>query len=50
MRNACMRVSRMMCLVLHTSHLDHNVTYMMTYNDDSSRRDYNLVENLVDDT
>ena len=50
MRNAYMRVSRMMYLVLHMCHLDHNVTYMMTYNDDSSRRDYNLVENLVDDT
>ena len=50
MRNAYMRVSRMMYLVLHMRHLDHNVTYMMTYNDDSSRRDLNLVENLVDDT
>jgi len=43
----------MMCLDVHTSRhldLDHNVTYMMTYNDDSSRRDLNLVENLVDDT
>ncbi len=52
MRNAYMRVSRMMYLVLHMRHLDldHNVTYMMTYNDDNSRRDYNLVENLVDVT
>ena len=46
-----MQVSRMMCLDVHTSrHIVHNVTYMMTYNDDSSRRDLNLVENLVDDT
>ena len=44
-----MQVSRMMCLDVHTSrHLVHNVTYMMTYNDDSSRRDLNLVENLVE--
>ena len=47
-----LQVSRMMCLDVHMCHLDldHNVTYMMTYNDDSSRRDLNLVENLVDDT
>ena len=46
-----MQVSRMMYLDVHTyRHLDHNVTYMMTYNDDNSRRDYNLVENLVDVT
>ena len=52
MRNACMRVSRMTYLVLHMRHLDldHMMTYMMTYSDDNSRRDLNLVENLVDDT
>ena len=50
--DAYVQVSRMMCLVLHMCHLDlvHYMMYMMTYNDDSSRRDLNLVENLVDDT
>ena len=51
MRNVYRLVPHMMCLVLHMCHLDlvHYMMYMMTYNDDSSRRDLDLVENLVDD-
>ena len=42
MHNACMRVSRMMCLCAHTSRRDHmRLCHMMTC---ASRRDYmNLV-------
>ena len=44
-----MQVYYMMCLDVHTSrHLDVHVYYMMMRH--RSRRDENLVENLVDDT
>ena len=46
-----MQVSRMMCLDVHTSrhdHLDVYACYMMMRH--RSRRDENLVENLVDMT
>ena len=47
--DACVQVSDMMFLDVHTSrHLDVHVYYMMMRH--RSRRDENLVHNLVDNT